>query len=191
MSAAILCPAGGIELLNRVGHCSALERSPVISWWPRKAPTDNGNGSYGLTRLFIWRRQGCLCGYLTDPRSECHCTPRQIQNYTSRISRPLPDRIDIQLEVPAIQYQELRSPLEGEPLAIIRERVIRAGRESRYSVGRSARRPASSYTRGRWELRGEGVEIGCAPVRRRERWRLREDGRRRFGCEAWRLRSAA
>ena len=68
----------------------------------------------------------CPCGYLTDPRKECHCTPRQIQNYMSRISGPLLDRIDIQLEVPAVHYRELRSPSEGEPSAIIRERVMRA-----------------------------------------------------------------
>jgi magnesium chelatase family protein len=55
------------------------------------------------------------CGYLTDPRKECHCTPRQIQQYMSRISGPLLDRIDIQVEVPAVNYRDLRSPAEGEP----------------------------------------------------------------------------
>ena len=43
--------------------------------------------------------QGCPCGYLTDPRKECHCTPRQVQQYLGRISGPLLDRIDIQVEV--------------------------------------------------------------------------------------------
>jgi magnesium chelatase family protein len=68
----------------------------------------------------------CPCGYLTDPRKECHCTPRQIQQYMSRISGPLLDRIDIQVEVPAVNYRDLRSPAEGEPSEAIRERVIRA-----------------------------------------------------------------
>jgi magnesium chelatase family protein len=68
----------------------------------------------------------CPCGYLTDPRKECHCTPRQIQQYMSRISGPLLDRIDIQVEVPAVHYRDLRSPAEGEPSSAIRERVIRA-----------------------------------------------------------------
>jgi magnesium chelatase family protein len=68
----------------------------------------------------------CPCGYLTDPRKECHCTPRQIQQYMSRISGPLLDRIDIQVEVPAVNYRDLRSPAEGEPSSAIRERVIRA-----------------------------------------------------------------
>ena len=39
--------------------------------------------------------QGCRCGYLTDPRKECHCAPRQVRNYLSKISGPLLDRIDI------------------------------------------------------------------------------------------------
>ena len=68
----------------------------------------------------------CPCGYLTDPRRECHCTPRQIQQHLSRISGPLLDRIDIQVEVPAVNYRDLRSPAEGEPSSAIRERVIRA-----------------------------------------------------------------
>jgi hypothetical protein len=51
------------------------------------------------------RPHGCPCGYLTDPRKECHCTPRQIQQYMSRITGPLLDRIDIQLEVPAVNYR--------------------------------------------------------------------------------------
>ena len=88
------------------------------------------------TRPFVCCPQGCPCGYLTDPpspwlrraspRKECHCTPRQVQAYLSRISRPLLDRIDIQVEVPAVHYRDLRSPAEGEPSSVVRERVIRA-----------------------------------------------------------------
>ena len=49
----------------------------------------------------------CPCGFLTDPQKECVCTPLQIQRYRSRVSGPLLDRIDIQVEVPAIRYQDL------------------------------------------------------------------------------------
>ncbi|MBU4148997.1 MAG: ATP-binding protein, partial [Candidatus Omnitrophica bacterium] len=38
---------------------------------------------------------GCPCGFLTDPKKECHCTPPRIQKYLSKISGPLLDRIDI------------------------------------------------------------------------------------------------
>ena len=65
-------------------------------------------------RCVCWPH-GCPCGYLTDPRKECHCTPRQIQQYMSGISGPLLDRIDIQVEVPAVNYRDLRSPAESEP----------------------------------------------------------------------------
>jgi magnesium chelatase family protein len=84
------------------------------------------HGSRANEGLFDCRPHGCPCGYLTDPRKECHCTPRQIQQHLSRISGPLLDRIDIQVEVPAVNYRDLRSPAEGEPSSAIREQVIRA-----------------------------------------------------------------
>ncbi|HUX16658.1 MAG TPA: YifB family Mg chelatase-like AAA ATPase, partial [Phycisphaerae bacterium] len=68
----------------------------------------------------------CPCGYLTDPKRECHCTPRQIQNYMGKISGPLLDRIDIHLDVPAVPYRELRGRTDGTTSALMRERVGRA-----------------------------------------------------------------
>ncbi|OGQ79056.1 MAG: hypothetical protein A3F90_07360 [Deltaproteobacteria bacterium RIFCSPLOWO2_12_FULL_60_19] len=68
----------------------------------------------------------CPCGFFTDPQKECGCTPPQIQRYRSRVSGPLLDRIDIQVEVPALRYQELASKDAGEPSSAIRERVNRA-----------------------------------------------------------------
>ena len=68
----------------------------------------------------------CPCGYLTDPKRECHCTPRQVQAYMGRISGPLLDRIDIHLDVPAVPYRELRGTGDGTPSARMREQVVRA-----------------------------------------------------------------
>ena len=82
--------------------------------------------TYPAQFMLICALNPCPCGYLTDPRKECHCTPRQVQQYLGRISGPLLDRIDIQVEVPAVNYRDLRSPADGEPSAIIRERVTRA-----------------------------------------------------------------
>lgn len=65
----------------------------------------------------------CQCGFLTDPQKECTCTPIQIQRYRSRVSGPLLDRIDIQVEVPALRYQELASKDAGESSDVIRKRV--------------------------------------------------------------------
>jgi magnesium chelatase family protein len=70
----------------------------------------------------------CPCGYLTDPRRECHCTQRQIQAYMGKISGPLLDRIDIHLDVPPVAYRELRASRDGASSAEMREQV-RAARE--------------------------------------------------------------
>jgi predicted ATPase with chaperone activity len=50
----------------------------------------------------------------THARRECHCSPVQIQRYDSKISGPLLDRIDIHIEVPAVQHKELRGGVEVE-----------------------------------------------------------------------------
>ncbi len=68
----------------------------------------------------------CPCGYFNDRSRECHCTPPIIQRYMSKISGPLLDRIDIHIDVPAVNYKEIRSTLEPENSAAIRERVVRA-----------------------------------------------------------------
>ncbi len=67
----------------------------------------------------------CPCGYLGDPRKECHCGPTQIERYRGKISGPLLDRIDLQVEVPAVAYGELRREEPAESSASIRERVLR------------------------------------------------------------------
>ena len=68
----------------------------------------------------------CPCGYFNDKSRECMCTPPMIQRYVSKVSGPLLDRIDIHIEVPAVQYKELRGGVEGESSASIRERVLSA-----------------------------------------------------------------
>ncbi|MBI4353073.1 MAG: YifB family Mg chelatase-like AAA ATPase [Candidatus Omnitrophica bacterium] len=73
----------------------------------------------------------CPCGYFTDPKKECHCTPLQIKNYMSKISGPLLDRIDIQLEVPCLKVSEITEKAQGESSAAIRSRVERARRLQR------------------------------------------------------------
>jgi magnesium chelatase family protein len=49
----------------------------------------------------------CPCGYRSDPRRACNCTPPQVEKYMSKVSGPLMDRIDIQIEVPAVPFEEL------------------------------------------------------------------------------------
>jgi len=68
----------------------------------------------------------CPCGYLGDPARECRCSPRQIEKYRQRISGPLLDRIDLHVDVPAVNYKELRSESAGESSETIRARVEEA-----------------------------------------------------------------
>ncbi len=65
----------------------------------------------------------CPCGYFGHYSGKCRCTPDQIARYRSKISGPLLDRIDIQIEVPAISRQELLGQADGEDSAAIRARV--------------------------------------------------------------------
>ena len=68
----------------------------------------------------------CPCGFANDFRRECFCTPPQIQRYMSKISGPLMDRIDIQIDVPAVPYKELANSRLPESSEVIRMRVVAA-----------------------------------------------------------------
>ena len=68
----------------------------------------------------------CPCGFHNDRTHECHCTPPMIQRYISKISGPLLDRIDIHIDVPAVNYKEMRSTHEPEGSAQILQRVMNA-----------------------------------------------------------------
>ncbi len=68
----------------------------------------------------------CKCGFYGSQEKECTCTPNEIRKYQSKISGPLLDRIDIQIEVPAVKHSDLIKQEEGESSEKIRERVIKA-----------------------------------------------------------------
>ena len=68
----------------------------------------------------------CPCGYYGDPRRPCTCSPPQIRQYLNRVSGPLMDRIDIQIEVPAVPFKELSAETAGPPSADYRAQVLAA-----------------------------------------------------------------
>ncbi len=68
----------------------------------------------------------CPCGFFNDRSREWHCTQPMIQRYMQKISGPLMDRIDIHIDVHAVNYKEMRSAAEPEPSGRIRDRVIKA-----------------------------------------------------------------
>src|SRR5690554_7862908 len=63
---------------------------------------------YPARFMLVAAMNPCPCGHLGDPRQACHCTAAQIQRYQARLSGPLLDRIDLQVEVPALPRSEER-----------------------------------------------------------------------------------
>ncbi|HMO51109.1 MAG TPA: YifB family Mg chelatase-like AAA ATPase [Kiritimatiellia bacterium] len=76
--------------------------------------------------MLVGAMNPCPCGYYGDTKKDCRCSPQQIHRYRSKISGPLLDRMDIQVEVPSVSYQDLASLGKGEPSSVIRERVVAA-----------------------------------------------------------------
>src|SRR2546428_2959955 len=65
----------------------------------------------------------CPFGYFGDLKRECRCSPVQVQRYRQRISGPLLDRIDLHIEVPAVEYRDVASERAEENSIAIRERI--------------------------------------------------------------------
>src|SRR5580704_2738633 len=86
----------------------------------------------------------CPCGYFNDKSRDCMCTPPMIQRYVSKVSGPLLDRIDIHIEVPAVQYKELRGGAAAEGSEQIRERVLAARELQHTRFGQAAERTKGS-----------------------------------------------
>jgi magnesium chelatase family protein len=80
----------------------------------------------------------CPCGYRSDPRRSCNCTPPQIEKYTNKISGPLLDRIDIQIEVPAVPFEELQGNSKTK--------VGTSSEQMRVEVERARERQADRFT---------------------------------------------
>lgn len=94
----------------------------------------NGSASYPSRFQLVCAMNPCRCGWYGDPSGRCTCSQGAVQAYLSRISGPLLDRIDIIVEVPALEFDELTEPSAGEPSRAIRARVnaARAVQRARY-----------------------------------------------------------
>ena len=68
----------------------------------------------------------CPCGYYNHPTKACVCSPGQVQKYLNKISGPLLDRIDIQIEIIPVPFDKISDQRRGESSETIRERVIKA-----------------------------------------------------------------
>jgi len=87
-----------------------------------------GSLTFPANFMLISAMNPCPCGYRGDPRRQCHCSPIQIERYTSRISGPLLDRLDIHIEVPPVPFRELSDQTLGTTSETMRASVI-LGRE--------------------------------------------------------------
>ncbi|MCB9771478.1 MAG: YifB family Mg chelatase-like AAA ATPase [Candidatus Omnitrophica bacterium] len=94
-------------------HCVTVSRAKRATRFPAKF-------------MLVASMNPCPCGYLTDTRRQCHCTPHQVQRYMGKISGPLLDRIDIHLEVPALKPLELMQHRTAESSSIIKTRTVAA-----------------------------------------------------------------
>jgi magnesium chelatase family protein len=91
-----------------------------------------GSVTYPAKFMLVCAMNPCPCGYYGHPVKECKCTPFQIQKYLSKLSGPLLDRIDIQIEVPAVKISDLHADIsKSETSAEILARVELA-REIQY-----------------------------------------------------------
>ena len=86
----------------------------------------NGSIKFPSKFMLVGAMNPCPCGFLTDPKKECHCTPPRIQKYLSKISGPLLDRIDIHIEIPPVRYKDLSDTSLGERSEMVKERVNKA-----------------------------------------------------------------
>ena len=80
----------------------------------------------------------CFCGLLGHPKRGCKCTPTDFARYAARVSGPVLDRLDLQIEVPALTSDELLASSTGESTASVRERVLVARKRQRDRGGLNA-----------------------------------------------------
>jgi magnesium chelatase family protein len=93
------------------------------------------NVEYPAGFMLVAAMNPCPCGYYNHPTKACVCSPGQVQKYLNRISGPLLDRIDLQVEVVPVPFDKISDARPGEASAAIRERVMRARsiQEKRYA----------------------------------------------------------
>ena len=89
--------------------------------------------------MLVCAMNPCRCGYYGHPTKKCTCKTEDIKKYLSKISGPLLDRIDIQIEVPSISFDEISDPTPAESSEKIRERVNRARAFSRHRFEKSGK----------------------------------------------------
>lgn len=98
----------------------------------------SGSVTYPADFMMVCAMNPCKCGWYGDLSGRCTCTEKAVEQYRSRISGPLLDRIDIIIQVPAVHYEDLRRRKEAESSAQIKERVNFARKQQHRRFGESS-----------------------------------------------------
>ncbi len=136
---------GEVSLAHRgVLFLDELPEYPKSALEGLRQPLENGDvtvsrASQSVTFpadcMLVAAMNPCPCGFRTDPRHTCTCSPAQVDRYRAKLSGPLLDRIDLHVEVPAVPFEELRSRKAGSDSATMRTRIAaaRAVQAARYA----------------------------------------------------------
>jgi magnesium chelatase family protein len=87
--------------------------------------------AYPANFMLVASMNPCPCGYYNHPTKECSCSRHAVEKYINKISGPLMDRIDIQIEVTPVEYSQMTDTTPTEPSSVVRERVIAARERQR------------------------------------------------------------
>ena len=116
-----------------------------------------GRCTFPTRFMLVCAMNPCKCGYYGHPTKKCTCRKDEIGKYMAKISGPLLDRIDIQVEVSSLTYEELSSAAPGESSAVVKDRV-----EAARNFARARYEKAGSATRSNAALTPAGVRTFCA-----------------------------
>jgi magnesium chelatase family protein len=98
----------------------------------------SGSVTYPAEFMLVCAMNPCKCGWYGDSSDRCKCSPKAVEAYRSRISGPLLDRIDIVVEVPSVQFEDLRARAEAEPSASVKARVDAARNRQNQRFGQGS-----------------------------------------------------
>ena len=116
----------------------------------------NGRVTYPCSFMLVGAMNPCRCGYFGHPTKPCTCSQADVKRYISKISGPMLDRIDIQIELPSLSYDELSSSgAVSETSAEVRERVTKA---RKFALARMS----DAKERGIWS----NAQLGSADIRK-------------------------
>ncbi|EDP75567.1 YifB family Mg chelatase-like AAA ATPase [Hydrogenivirga sp. 128-5-R1-1] len=132
-----------------------------------------GRVSFPASFTLITAQNPCPCGNSGNPFRECTCTRNQIRAYSSKVSQPIKDRIDLRVWVDPVTNEELVKNAKGETSREVRERVLRA-----YAVQKERFRDSKTDFNGR--MTNAEVERFCLKLMKEESKRLLKDAMDRF-----------